>query len=77
MRYSIARYLGRSAALAICLLPAVVFAQGQAADKAAAEQTAAEQAVPAAEPTRDSWPASTPAAMSVDWAPMATWTPQV
>ena len=31
MRYSIARYLGRSAALAICLFPATVFAQVQAA----------------------------------------------
>lgn len=31
MRYSIARYLGRSAALLICMLPAAVFAQQQAA----------------------------------------------
>lgn len=42
MRYSIARYLGRSAAMAICLLPAAVFAQQQAA--AQALPTSAEKA---------------------------------
>ena len=44
MRYSIARYLGRSAALAICLLPAAVFAQQQAAADVAAAKAAAEKA---------------------------------
>ncbi|SFU27770.1 TonB-dependent receptor [Pseudoduganella namucuonensis] len=42
MRYSISRYMGRSAALAVCLLPAMVFAQQQnAAANAAANAGAA------------------------------------
>jgi outer membrane receptor protein involved in Fe transport len=38
MRYSIARYLGSSAALAICLMPAAVFAQQQADAQPAAKK---------------------------------------
>ena len=41
MRYSIARYLGTSAAIAICLMPAAVFAQQQGA-AVAAQRTPAE-----------------------------------
>ncbi|GGY30884.1 TonB-dependent receptor [Pseudoduganella albidiflava] len=43
MRYSIARYLGRSAALAICLFPAAVFAQEQAAAQETASGPNTEQ----------------------------------
>lgn len=53
MRYSIAHYIGRSAALAICLLPAAVFAQQQSAQEPATQQT---QAEPAAEKKSDEPP---------------------
>lgn len=50
MRYSIARYLGTSAALAICLMPAAVFAQQQAQ---AAAAVSAQRADEKAEKTDD------------------------
>ena len=49
MRYTISRYIGRSAALAICLVPALVFAQQQTA-AASAAAPAADVAAPVPAP---------------------------